>query len=603
VNKISSLLGAAAVIAIAVVFIVQFQPATGPQQDSGPACAAEIQGSCITTNSFYAAYYLLTYRGVDATRLRALGFRRQVADGLIETWLLNQDAKRLGITVSEDDVSTEIAAGRAHVSLPADKVRTTGYSLGLLDPRLPTGDLISPLFVKDKKTKKFDAKAAEKQIRMRTRLSPAEFREFQRQEIIASRMRELIRSRVRISESEAYEEFARMKATAQIDFVRLDRSFYADVAVDTSPKAAQDWADKNKEELDKVWEGRKSQYLPECRVTRHILVKVAETASDQEKAQKKERILRAMERINKGEDFADVARAVSEDTTALRGGVLGCVAKNKMVKPFEDAVFALEQGKLSDIVETQFGFHVLKVDKIAKDAEAEQLGRQDTALDLYRAYEAERIATEGAKNILAAVRGGKSLKDALDAHLQEVVRKKQDDDKTGKPDDKKAAAKTADDKKADDKADDKKADDKADEDKPLSAENHPARPTVETSSPFNAVGSPPIPMARSGQELLKSAFALKKAGDVPDDIVPLENGYAVFQLKEKTPATREQFDKERDYYIEAIQAAKRQDALIAYLKRLHGLLANDVSYKSVIDEPKLKPNEDGTPEPEDPLGE
>lgn len=597
-NKLSSLLGAAAVIAIAVVFIVQFQPATGPKKDSGPVCAAEVRGSCINTNSFWASYYLLTYRGADATRLRNMGFRRQTIDGLIETWLLNQDAKRLGITVSEDEVSAEIVAGRAHVSLPADKARATGYSLGLIDPRRPMSDLVSPLAVKDKKTKKFDAKTAEKDIRRRTRLSPAEFRDFQRQELIAMRMRELIRSRVRISENEAFEEFSRLKSTALIDFVRLDRTFYADVAADISPKAVQAWADKNKEELDKLWETRKSQYLPECRVTRHILIKAAETASDEEKAEKKKRIERALARINKGEDFADVARAMSEDTSALRGGELGCVAKGKMVKPFEDAMFALGEGKVSDVIETQFGFHVLKVDKIAKDAEAEKLGRQDTALNLYLSHETDRLATEGAKNILAAVRGGKSLKDALEVHLKEVVQKKQDDDKKGK----KADAKK---KGHDKKADAKSADDRNADDKPLTADNHPARPTVETSSPINAAATgDPIPTARSGPELLKNIFALKKAGDVPDDIVSLENGYAVFQLKEKTPATREQFDKERDYYIDAIEAAKQNDALIAYIKRLSGLLASDVVYKKeIVDEPKLKPNEEAQPESEEPFGE
>jgi peptidyl-prolyl cis-trans isomerase D len=593
VNKLSSILGAAAVIAIAVVFIVQFQPATGAQKDTGPVCAAEVRGSCINTNTFWASYYLLTYRGVDATRLRTMGFRRQTVDGLIETWLLNQDAKRLGITVSDDEVSAEIVAGRAHVSLPADKARATGYSLGLIDPRRPMSDLISPLSVKDKKSKKFDAKAAEKDIRRRTRLSPAEFREFQRQELVAARMRELIRSRVRISENEAFEEFARLKSTAQIDFVRLDRTFYADIVVDTSPKAVQDWADKNKEELDKVWEGRKSQYLPECRVTRHVLIKVAETASDEEKAEKKKRIERALARINKGEDFADVARAMSEDTSALRGGELGCVTKGKMVKPFEEAMLALGEGKVSDIVESQFGFHVLKVDKIAKDAEAEKVGRQETALNLYLSHETDRLATEAAKNILAAVRGGRPLKDALDAHLREVVQKKQDDDKKGK----KADAKK--------KGDDKSTEAKADEDKPLTADNHPARPTVETSQPINAAATgDPIPTARSGPELQKAIFALKKAGDVPDDIVSLENGYAVFQLKDKTPATREQFDKERDYYVEAIEAAKQSDALIAYIKRLSGLLAKDVVYKKeIVEEPTLKPNEESQPGSENPFDE
>src|SRR5262249_3320503 len=135
VNKLNSILGAAAVIAIAIVFIVQFNPSANRQKgESGPSCVAEVHGNCINHNFYWASYYLLTSRGADMNRLRSMGFRRQVADGLIETYLLNRDAKNLDIAVSDTDVSAEIAAGRAHVSLPADKSRVTGYSLGLVDP-------------------------------------------------------------------------------------------------------------------------------------------------------------------------------------------------------------------------------------------------------------------------------------------------------------------------------------------------------------------------------------------------------------------------------------------------------------------------------------
>ena len=103
-NKLSSIIGAAAVIAIAFVFIIQFRPASNAARvDSGPTCVAEIHGTCISANNFWAAYRLLTYRGGDAARLKAMGLRRQTAEGLVEQWVLNQDAKRLGIVVSDDD--------------------------------------------------------------------------------------------------------------------------------------------------------------------------------------------------------------------------------------------------------------------------------------------------------------------------------------------------------------------------------------------------------------------------------------------------------------------------------------------------------------------
>jgi peptidyl-prolyl cis-trans isomerase D len=438
-----------------------------------------------------------------------------------------------------------------------------GYPLGIGE------DQIAPIAVRDRKTKKFDAKQAEKNIRQTTRLSSLEFREYQKLELTASRMRDIIKQRVRVGETEAFEQFAREKATATLDFARLDRRFYADLVLDTSPKAVQAWADKNKDELDKVWESRKAQFLPECRVTRHVLVKIGETASDEEKAEARKKAERLLERITKGEDFAEVARKTSDDGSAARGGELGCVQKGKMVKPFEDAMLALGEGKMSGVVQSEFGFHILKVERIAKDADAEKLGRQQTATEVYIGHESERLASEGAKKILEAVRGGKTLKDALQAHLDEILPKAEAPKK-------KADAKA--DKKADKKKDDAKKDDAPSDDKPaVTAENHPARPTIETTMPFNSSGDP-IQGVRPGSEVAHLAFSLEKPGAVPNDILPLDSGYAVLQLKEKTPASKEEWEKNREYYVNAMRGAKQNDALIAYVKKLRSQVVGDPKF-------------------------
>lgn len=572
-NKLNSILGGAVVVAIGIVFIVQFRPASGQQgkADAGPKCVAEVKGSCIDANYFFAAQRLISYAGIDGSRQKAMGFRRQVAEGLIEQWALNQDAKRLGITVSDDDVSAEIAAGRAHISLPADKAREMAYPLHIGE------DLVSPLYVKDRKTKRFDAKLAEKNIRQQTRLSPADFRDFQKQELTAARMRDIVKQRVRVGENEAFEQFAREKATATLDFVRLERRFYADLVLDTSPKTVEAWALQNKDELDKVWESRKAQFLPECRVTRHVLVKISETASDDEKAEAKKKAERLLERINNGEDFAEVARKTSDDGSASHGGDLGCVQKGKMVKPFEDAMMALGEGKVSGVVQSEFGFHILKVEKIAKDAEAEKIGRAQTATEVYLGHESERLVSEGAKKILAAVRGGKSLKDALQAHLDEVLPKTEapaKDDKKAKKDDKKTA------KKDDAPSDDKPA---------MTAENHPARPTIEATMPFNSSGDP-IQGVRAGTEVARIAFTLEKPGAVPDDIVPMESGYAVIQLKEKTPASKEEWEKNREFYVNAMRTAKQNDALVAYVKKLRSQVVGEPKFPeaSLLVDPSSK---------------
>ena len=67
-----------------------------------------------------------------------------------------------------------------------------------------------------------------------------------------------------------------------------------------------------------------------------------------------------LERLNKGEKFANVAREVSLCPSGKRGGDLGTFARGKMVRQFEVAAFALQKGQTSSVVRTKFGYHVIK---------------------------------------------------------------------------------------------------------------------------------------------------------------------------------------------------------------------------------------------------
>lgn len=411
-----------------------------------------------------------------------------------------------------------------------------------------------------------------------TKMSPSDFRTYQKQELIAARMRDLIRARVRVGENEAFEQFSREKSTRTAEYIRFDKRFFADLIVDSSDKAVAAWADANKDLLDKSWDNRKDQFLPECRITRHILAQFKEAPEDPEhdKAAAKARIEKAIERIQGGESFADVAKSVSDDTSAAQGGALGCVAKGRMVKPFEDKVFELKAGEVSGPVETEYGFHVIKVEKILTGADAEKHGRLQIARELYLAQESDRLAAEGAKQVLAAASGGKPLAEALSAYLDQVVPAgkrgggEQKDDKAGKKDEKKKDA----------------------EEKPaVTADNHPQRPTVETTTPFNAAGSP-ISDVKAGTDAARIVFELEKPGDLAKDVLPLEQGYAVLALKEITPASQEQWDKEREYYVSAMRAAKQNDALVGYLRRLRSTIGAEVKYdQALITEPKEKEGE------------
>jgi len=107
---------------------------------------------------------------------------------------------------------------------------------------------------------------------------------------------------------------------------------------------------------------------PEMVKARHILIKVDKSASEEDKKKSKKKAEEILGRIKAGEDFAKLATEVSDDPgSKIKGGDLGFFPKGRMVPDFEKAAFSLKPGEISDIIETQFGFHIIKVEE-RKDA-------------------------------------------------------------------------------------------------------------------------------------------------------------------------------------------------------------------------------------------
>lgn len=94
---------------------------------------------------------------------------------------------------------------------------------------------------------------------------------------------------------------------------------------------------------------------------RHILLSTKDK-SDIEKQQIKEKMEGILKQAKDGEDFAELAKQYSEDPGSKeKGGLYENIHRGQMVKPFEDAAFSVPVGEISDIIETQYGYHILKV--------------------------------------------------------------------------------------------------------------------------------------------------------------------------------------------------------------------------------------------------
>lgn len=100
----------------------------------------------------------------------------------------------------------------------------------------------------------------------------------------------------------------------------------------------------------------------------HILVTVEATMSDDEKAQALKKIERIERELKNGADFAELAKVESEGPSGPRGGDLGEFSRGQMVPAFETIAFALPEGKTSGVVESQFGYHLIKLHKHLPEA-------------------------------------------------------------------------------------------------------------------------------------------------------------------------------------------------------------------------------------------
>ena len=144
---------------------------------------------------------------------------------------------------------------------------------------------------------------------------------------------------------------------------------YLDLSVD----ALADQVEVTDDQLQEVYDAIKGRLkTAEVRKASHILFNIPADADDEIKAGARELAESVLAEAREGKDFAELAKTHSDDPgSAANGGELGIVTRGQMVKPFEEAVFSMEQDEISELIETQFGLHIIKLTELS-------VGKQQT---------------------------------------------------------------------------------------------------------------------------------------------------------------------------------------------------------------------------------
>lgn len=590
---LSSIVYGVVIAATILVFVIQFRPNAGQKGAAlKEACVATVSGWCIDPKDYRATYRILMPKeeGMPSQRkARAIGLSRLALDGLIERELLHNEAERIGLQVSEDEITDQIYNGRIKVSIPMEDLQAASK----LQQR--GGEVFANF--KDEKTKQFDVKVYERAIRNIVGRSPTEFREEQGREILAAKMRDLVMAPVRVSEPEALELYETEKSSATVTSIPVKQSWVSRWGVVVGAADLDAWSKDatNAAEIDKLEKEREAEDLPKANHLRHILVKTPPDPTDDDLTKAAQVLAQARARIAAGATFAEVARSMSDDKgSALRGGELGDKTDG-FVPSFRAAAEALKPGETTaTAIQSPFGLHLIMKEDAANEAAVKAALPKDIARELYLKSKSLEKAKELAQKLLADVNGGKKPEEAIDAMIaslpkQPALPAPMPITREAKPvvDAGAADATAAAPKKDAKKAAPAKATGPADD---------PDRPTVVVSSPFNKGGDPIAGLSPEAERQVVDFAFSGKDGDWLKDPLRADDGFLVLSLKEHKTATPEDFEKEKSTYIERLLMAKKAEAISLHVKRLREASKGEIK----IDETYLADQrKDGGAEPTD----
>ncbi|MBI3785045.1 MAG: SurA N-terminal domain-containing protein [Deltaproteobacteria bacterium] len=322
---------------------------------------ATVNGEPIENNQFQRTYnnllrlYQDIYKdGFRPEMVQGLDLKGKAVDQLIRVSLMRQESERLGLSASETEIRDAIAAMKT--------------------------------FQQDGR---FDKELYLRALRY-NRITPAEFEDSQREELMVNKLQDLIAAGVHVTDAEARERFDFENEKINLKFASFpaikyqtevtptdeDIKKYYDAHKDAyrdpekyrvehiffEPEKLADKINITDADVKSYYDAHADQYgKPERVHARHILIKVDEDASDDIKAAAKKKADDILARLKAGEDFGKLAKENSQDPgSAEHGGDLGFFQRGQMVPTFDAVAFAMPVGTVSEPVESPFGYHIIK---------------------------------------------------------------------------------------------------------------------------------------------------------------------------------------------------------------------------------------------------
>jgi peptidyl-prolyl cis-trans isomerase D len=382
--------------AIIVTFIFSFgRGSSGFRTRTPETWAAKVNGDVVTAGDFATAYasrfrQMSQQRGgkYTADNAKQDDLRRATLKSLVDQELIAQQAKELGIVVTDQELSEAIAK--------------------------------SPQF---QQNGNFDFDYYKRLIENGYGMSVPRFEDAWRRDMLRGKVLQTVLNGAQVSDDEVRAYYVAQHETAAITYVRLTGFMFRDKAQATDAEA-EEYAKAHAAEIQAAYEkDAKTRWTQPASVkARVITVRVPPGSTAEQEQAARGRIEAALAEVKAGKDFAAVAKEKSEDATKEAGGDLGFVSRGASPygKALEDEASKLEPGQLSAVFKDRTGFHVLK----AEEKKPERVQpfddvRKQIAQEQLRTQKSSELARQKAQEALAAVKAGKDLKDLYPAKKTE----------------------------------------------------------------------------------------------------------------------------------------------------------------------------------------